>query len=62
MPAAPGSNIPDLRLHRPTGQAVVRLVNPRGGRRDYYGHGMRHVPHYHYLAVKVAGDTSVDAR
>lgn len=36
MPAAPGSKIPDLRHHRPTGQAVVRLVNPRGGRRDYY--------------------------
>lgn len=36
MPATPGSKIPDLRLHRPTGQGVVRLVNPRGGRRDYY--------------------------
>jgi integrase len=36
MPATPGSKIPELRVHRPTGQAVVRLVNPRGGRRDYY--------------------------
>jgi hypothetical protein len=36
MPNIPGSKIPELRLHRPTGQAVVRLVNPRGGRRDYY--------------------------
>lgn len=36
MPTLPGSKIPDLRLHRPTGQAVVRLVNPRGGKRDYY--------------------------
>ncbi|MGE3171785.1 MAG: tyrosine-type recombinase/integrase [Planctomycetota bacterium] len=36
MPVPLSKKIPQLRLHRPTGQAVVRLVNPRGGRRDYY--------------------------
>jgi integrase len=36
MPATAGSRIPDLCLHRATGQAVVRLVNSRGRRRDYY--------------------------
>ncbi len=36
MPPKAGSKIPSLRLHKRTGQAVVTLVNPRGGRRDYY--------------------------
>tara|TARA_R110002073_G_C9458345_1_gene578569 strand:+ start:162 stop:1412 length:1251 start_codon:yes stop_codon:yes gene_type:complete len=36
MANSPGKRIPSLRLHRPSGQAVVRLVNPEGLRRDYY--------------------------
>jgi hypothetical protein len=31
-----GRRLPSLRLHRPSGQAVVRLVNRDGQRRDYY--------------------------
>lgn len=38
-----GRRLPSLRLHRPSGQAVVRLVNRDGQRRDYYlgKHGSR---------------------
>lgn len=36
MTRRPSAQLPSLRLHRPTGQAVVTLANPRGKRRDYY--------------------------
>lgn len=38
-----GRRLPSLRLHRTPGQAVVRLVNRDGQRRDYYlgKHGSR---------------------
>lgn len=36
MARTPAGTLPQLRLHRRTGQAVVTLTNPRGSRRDYY--------------------------
>ena len=55
-----GRRLPSLRLHRPSGQAVVRLVNRDGQRRDYYlgKHGSRESQerYQQMLARSIDGD------